>query len=38
MTRTATRDVTRAIEHLVRGTGELVMDYDSIKGGKAVEP
>jgi hypothetical protein len=27
---------TRTIEYLVRGTGEMVVTYDSVKGGKAV--
>ena len=32
------RPGTRTIEHLVRGTGQLVMTDDSVKGGKAVNP
>ena len=28
--------VTRTIEYLVRGTGEMTVTYDSLKGGKAV--
>lgn len=27
---------TRTIEYLVRGTGEMTVTYDSLKGGKAV--